>query len=205
VGGPLTLPRRALLLLAGSFVSTLCYAVTIRAGLGLGPLYAVQQGVARQAGTSIGHGVMIVGCILLVLALALRGPLGAGTIVLPFLGGTLLDLLLPSIPAVSGVALRLGADLAASWVMALGGALVIRASVGIASLDAIMLALHRLLRSPVVLVRGGMEFIMLVTGWVIGGSIGVGTVITGLVIGPALQLWLRLLSVSAPAVTPAEG
>jgi uncharacterized membrane protein YczE len=187
------------LLLCGSFVSTSCYAVTIRAGLGLGPLYAVQEGVARQAGTSIGHGVMIVGCALLVLALALRGPLGAGTIVLPFVGGTLLDLLLPRIPAISGVALRVAADVGASWVMALGGALIIQASVGIASLDAIMLAIHRLLRRPVVVVRGGMEFAMLVIGWAIGGSIGVGTVITGLVIGPALQFWLRRLSVGPPS------
>ena len=199
MAGTHNLPQRVVLLVAGSFVSTLCYAVTIRAGLGLGPLYAVQDGVARQAGISIGHGVMVVGAFLIMLALALRGPLGAGTVVLPFLGGTLLDLLLPQLPTVSGLLPRLAADIAASWVMALGGALIIWAAVGIASLDAVMLALHRITARRIVTVRVSMEFSMLVTGWALGGRVGVGTVITGVLIGPGLQFWLRRLPVRGPS------
>ncbi len=197
------LARRILLLAAGSFVSTTCYAITIRARLGLGPRDAVQDGLARQAGISIGHGVMVVGAVLIVLALALRGPLGAGTIALPFLGGALLDFLLPHVPVITGIVPRVLADVLASWVMALGGALVICAAVGIASLDAIMLALHRISSRPIVAVRVSMELTMLVTGWAIGGSVGVGTVITGLLIGPGLQFWLRRLpAMRAPAVRP---
>jgi uncharacterized membrane protein YczE len=187
-------------LFVGSLVSTVCYAVTIRARLGLGPLYAVQDGVAHQVGTSVGHGVMIVGGLLVVLALALRGPLGAGTIVLPFLGGTLLDLLLPHVPVISGLLPRVAADIGASWVMALGGALVIRAAVGIAALDAVMLGVHRIFGRPIVAIRLGMELTMLATAWALRGSVGLGTVITGLVIGPALQFWLRVLSVGTPTV-----
>jgi uncharacterized membrane protein YczE len=184
---------RCALLLFGSGISTFCYAVTVRAGLGLGPLYAVQDGLARHAGITIGHAVMAVGVVLLVLAVALRSWPGLGTVALPFIGGAALDLVLPRLPALHGEPLRFGAVVAASWVSALGGACIIRAAVGIAPLDAVMLGLHRILGGRLMAVRLGMEATMLVGGWFLGGSIGVGTVVTGLLIGPALQFWLNML------------
>ena len=77
--------------------------------------------------------------------------------------------------------------------MALAGALMIRASVGVASYDAVMLGLRRLLGAPLSPIRLAMEAIALLAGWFLGGAIGVGTVITGLLIGPGIQFWLAII------------
>jgi uncharacterized membrane protein YczE len=76
--------------------------------------------------------------------------------------------------------------------MALGGATMIRASVGVAAYDAVMLGLQRTFGHPLASIRLAMEATALALGWILGGSVGVGTVITGLLIGPGMQFWLRV-------------
>ena len=196
---PGRLPVRAALLVAGSVVSTVCYAVTIRSHLGLGPLFAVQDGLAHHAGITIGHAVMIVGIALIGLAVLVRNPPGIGTVLLPFIGGATLDALLPHVPVIHGWAIRGIAVVAASWIMGLGGAIVIRAAIGVSALDAVMLGLQRTLGWSLVAVRLGMETAMLLGGWALGGAVGVGTVITGLLIGPSMHYWLRVLRATPAA------
>lgn len=188
------LVTRVASLLVGCCISTFCYALTIRASLGLGPLFVVQQGVARIIGTGIGQGVMVVGVVMVLVALALRSWPGPGTLALPFLSGGLLDLIVPHVPAISGLGLRLAVVAAATWGMALGGALIIGAAVGVAAYDAVMLGLRRLSGRSLRIVRLAMELTMLGCGWLLGGSVGVGTAITAVLIGPGMQFWLGVLN-----------
>lgn len=180
----------------------MCYAVTIRSGIGLGPLYVLQDGVARQMHISVGRAVMLVGVGLVAVALALRWRPGPGTLALPFIGGASLDALLPHLPTIHGWALRLVAVVTASWIMALGGALMVRAAIGFAAYDGVMLGLHRHLAKPVAPIRLAMEATVLAAGWLLGGAVGVGTVITGLMIGPGMQFWLRVVRAGP---TPVDG
>ena len=192
---------RIVLLVAGSTLSTLCYAVTIKASLGLGPLFVLQDGLSRRLGIAIGTAVIVTGFGLVVVALALRprpGP-GPGTIVLPVLGGITLDAVLPYTPTLHGWPVRLAGVVLATWLMALGGALVIRASVGIAAYDAVMLGLRRVFGSALAPTRVAMESAALVAGWLLGGAVGIGTVVTGLLIGPGIAFWLRVLPGPDPA------
>lgn len=189
--GPLV--TRVASLLGGCCITTFCYALTIRASLGLGPLFVVQQGLARIMGTGIGQGVMAVGVAMVLVAVALRSWPGPGTLALPFLSGGLLDLIVPHMPAIQGLGLRLAVVTGASWVMALGGALTIRAAVGVAAYDAVMLGLRRMSGRSLRLVRLAMELTMLGCGWLLGGSVGVGTAITAVLIGPGIQFWLVVL------------
>ena len=196
-----SLLRRIALLFAGSLTATTCYALTIRAGLGLGPLFVLQDGVARHAGIAIGTSVTVIGFALVFVALALRFKPGPGTLVLPILGGVTLNALLPLVPTLHGWPLRTASVLVATWMMALGGAMIIRASVGVAAYDAVMLGLRRLTRRPLAPIRLAMEATVLAAGWLLGGSVGVGTVITGLLIGPGIHFWLRAMG--DPTVAPA--
>lgn len=199
--GPLL--RRVVLLLVGSLMSTICYAVTIRADLGLGPLFVLQDGIAKQLGVAIGTSVMVTGFALVIVAVGLRSWPGPGTLALPVLGGLTLDALLPRLPILHGWPLRLAAVVFATWMMALAGAMMIRASVGVAAYDAVMLGLRRLFGRPLGPTRLAMEMTALVGGWFLGGSVGVGTVITGLLIGPGIQFWLRVIG--APTKVLAGG
>lgn len=197
--GRAALAGRFLLMLAGSTVSTLAYALTIKAGIGLGPLYVFQDGFARATHISIGASVTATGFMFVAVAVGLRTWPGPGTLVLPVYGGVALDAVLPHVPAVPGWPLRIAAVVGATFAMALGGALVIRARVGVAAYDAVMLGLHRMLGGRIALVRLGMEASVLVVGGVLGGAVGLGTVLTGALIGPSLQFWLRRLGVRPPA------
>jgi len=184
---------------AGSTVSTLAYALTIKAGIGLGPLYVLQDGFARSAHISIGASVTATGFMFVALAACLRTWPGPGTLVLPVYGGVTLNAVLPYVPSVSGWPLRIAAVVGATFAMALGGALVIRARVGVAAYDAVMLGLHRIVGGRIALIRLGMEASVLVVGAVLGGAVGLGTVLTGTLIGPGLQFWLRRLGVRSPS------
>jgi uncharacterized membrane protein YczE len=186
-----SLVKRGILLFGGCMVVTVCYAVTIRANLGLGPLYVLQDGLGLHAGIAIGTAVIVTGFAFVGVALALRYPLGPGTLVLPVVGGLALDAMLPHLGTIHGDLLRTVAVFMATWVMALGGAMTIKASVGVSSYDAVMLALGRLTGRPLAPIRVTMEATVLVAGWLLGGSVGVGTIITGLLIGPGIQFWLR--------------
>jgi len=186
-----SLPARIALLVGGSLLATLCYGLTIRAGIGLGPLFVLQDGLSKQLGCSIGSAVIITGFAFVAVALALRSWPGPGTLALPILGGVTLNLLLPHLPAISGEPLRLVVVVIATWLMGLGGAMMIMASVGVAAYDAVMLGLCRLLRRPIAPVRLGMELAVFGLGWLLGGSVGIGTAITAVLIGPSMHLWLR--------------
>jgi uncharacterized membrane protein YczE len=183
--------KRIAMLLAGSALSTVCYALTIRASLGLGPLFVLQDGLARVIGVAIGTAVIITGFGFLALALCLRSWPGAGTLLLPILGGVSLNALLPHTPSLPGWFLRVVAVVVATWMMALGGAMMIRASIGVSAYDAVMLGLHRILGRPLARIRLAMECTVLCIGWLLGGAVGVGTVMTGLLIGPGIQFWLH--------------
>jgi uncharacterized membrane protein YczE len=203
IGG---LAGRVAMVVAGSAISSVCYALTIRAGLGLGPLFVLQDGVSRHTGITIGRSVMLVGLALVLVALALRWRPGPGTIAAPLLGGALLDAVLPHLHPIHGEPLRLAVVVAASWVMALGGALMVRGAIGFSAYDGIMLSIHRRRGWSVARIRLGMEGAVLAGGWMLGGAVGVGTVATGLLIGPALQFWLRVVgALPAPALEPAVG
>jgi uncharacterized membrane protein YczE len=195
------------LLVVGTAISTVCYALTIRAGLGLGPLYVAQDGLSRTLGMSIGHAVMLSGVALIGAAMVLRSWPGPGTLILPFLGGFMLDAMLPWIPDIHGWVLRGAVVIVATVVMALGGALVINAAIGVSGYDAVMLGFHRILGRPLAPIRLVMEFTIFVAGWALGGAVGVGTVVTGLLIGPGLQFWVKRFSFldARPAPAPAQG
>jgi len=191
---------RIALLLSGSLIVTTCYALTVRADLGLGPLFVLQDGVARHAGIAIGTAVTVIGFALVFVALALRFMPGPGTLVLPILAGVTLNVLLTHVPTLHGLLLRTACVLVASWLMALGGAMIIRASVGVAAYDAVMLGLRRVTGRPLAPIRLAMEATVLTGGWLLDGSVGVGTAITGLLIGPGIQFWLHVIG--DPTITP---
>ena len=177
----------------GAVISTVCYGITVRAAIGLGPLFAVQDGVASVFHITLGRAVMVVGIVVLALMAALGKRPGPGTFVLPFLQGLMLDAILVHLPTFGGWAPRVVAVIAASFLMCLGGALVIESGIGMSALDGVMMGLHGRTGRRVTAIRMTMEAALLLVGWLLGGAVGAGTVITGLLVGPSMQFWLGVL------------
>ncbi|EME98631.1 hypothetical protein J7W19_04390 [Streptomyces mobaraensis NBRC 13819 = DSM 40847] len=175
----------------------------LRAGLGLPPWDVLNQGVARHAGISIGTASILIGVLVLLLWIPLRQRPGLGTVSNVLVIGLTLDTTLGLVPVQHSLWTRI--PLLAFAVVLCGAAtgLYISARFGAGPRDGLMTGLHRRTGRSVRLVRTCIEVAVLATGFALGGSVGAGTVLFAVTIGPLAQFFLRLF---APASgTPAVG
>jgi uncharacterized protein len=189
-------------LLAGLWVFAMGVVLGLQSGLGVSPWDVLHDGIRRATPLSFGAATVLVGVVLVVVALAAGVRPGPGTLVNMVAIGAFADVLLASgfvqDLAARSLPVRLAAVLAGVGLVALGSALYIGADLGSGPRDSLMLALSARTRLPVGLVRGLLEATVLGFGWLLGGVVGVGTVLFALGIGPAVQLAFRVLRIDVP-------
>ncbi len=200
------LARRLLQLYGGLALYGASSALLVRSGLGLEPWNVLHQGLAGQTGLSMGVVLTIVGAAVLLLWIPLRQRPGLGTVSNVLVIGAAMDAALAVLPDAHGLPARI-AFLAAGIV--LNGAatgLYIAARFGPGPRDGLMTGLNRRTGLSVRLVRTAVEITVVVTGFVLGGTVGVGTLLYALTIGPLAQLFLRAFTVpSAQGSTVVAG
>ncbi len=179
-------------------------ALMVRARLGLDPWDVLHQGIARHVGLAIGTVVILISAVVLLLWIPLRQRPGLGTISNAILVGVSLNVGLDLLPPVDALAARIG-YLAAGIVLcgAATGA-YIGASFGPGPRDGLMTGLARRTGRSIRLVRTGLELTVLAAGFLLGGSVGIGTVAFAVLIGPLAQFFLRVFDPSV-AVRPGRG
>lgn len=184
--------RRFIQLQLGLLLYGASLALMVRAHLGLNPWSVFHQGLAELTGISLGMVVNGVGALVLLVWIPLRQKPGIGTICNVLLIGTSADLVLWMLPPIDGMALR-GASLLAAIILngAATGA-YIGAGLGPGPRDGLTTGMVRITHWQVRWVRMGIEMSVLAAGWVMGGSIGVGTVLYALSNGPLLQLFMPM-------------
>ena len=175
-------------------------AVMVLAGLGLGPWDVLHQGLSNRTGIPIGTVGILVGAVVLVLWVPLRQRLGIGTVLNTILIGLTIDVVLLLAPAFEPLWLRWVGMLVGVLLYAGGSALYIGAGLGPGPRDGLMTGLAER-GSSIRLVRTGIELTVLALGWALGGTIGVGTVVLALSVGPLLQLFLGWFTL--PPLVPA--
>src|SRR6187431_3257350 len=190
--------RRVLQLLIGlSLYGTGC-ALTIEAGLGVDPWTVFAQGVSLHTGIGIGWVTNIIGFVVLLLWIPLRQKPGVGTIANILLVGTSMQLVLWVVPPVSGLPLQIATLLGGILIVALASGLYIGARFGPGPRDGLMTGLNARLGWPIWLCRGLVEVTVLVVGWVLGGNVGIGTILFAVLIGPLVHIALPLLDTRRP-------
>lgn len=190
--------RRLIQLLLGLSLYGASMGLMVRAGLGLDPWDVFHQGLAGRVGLSIGTLVNVVGALVLLLWIPLRQKPGIGTIANVLVIGTAMDLTLAVLPELSGPAVRGAGLLLAVAVNGVAGAIYIGAGLGPGPRDGLMTGLARRTGRSIRLVRTGIELTVLATGWLLGGTVGVGTVLYAFAIGPLVQAFLPLFTVRDP-------
>jgi uncharacterized membrane protein YczE len=166
-------------------------ALLVEAGLGLEP-----WGVLHElTGVSIGVVSIVVGAAVLLLWIPLRQRPGLGTVSNVFVVGIAMDATLTAVPDVHGLAVRIPLMLAAIVLNGVATGLYIAASFGPGPRDGLMTGLHRRTGRSIRLMRTAVEVAVVVTGFVLGGTIGVGTVLYAVSIGPLAQVFLRMFAV----------
>lgn len=187
--------RRLLQLFTGLAMYGISLAMFIRAGLGLDPWDVFHQGVAGKTGLSIGAVVVIVSFLVLLLWIPLRQWPGFGTLCNAVLVGVFADVGLALIPEFSHLGGQIGMLAAAVLLNGIASACYIGARFGPGARDGLMTGLARRTGWSVRTSRTGIEIVVLGTGWLLGGSVGVGTVVYALAIGPLVQLLLPRFTV----------
>jgi uncharacterized membrane protein YczE len=198
---PAELRRRLPRLVLGILVLGTGVALTVRAGLGLAPYDVMHQGLAEVTGLDFGVVVIGLGLLILLAWVPLRQPFGLGTVVNVLTVGLVIDLALDLVPEVAAIAVRVPMLLGGTVLIGLGAGLYIGAGLGPGPRDGLMTAFARR-GHPLWLVRTVMELTALGLGWVLGGEVGVGTVLVAFASGPIAHWFLARLHLGVAGGDP---
>jgi uncharacterized membrane protein YczE len=182
--------RRLPMLFVGVVAFGLGISLMVQAGLGLGPWEAFHQGIADKTGLQIGTVSILLGIPILVLWWPLGERPGIGTLLNVAVIGTATNIGIGFIPLASGVPVQLAMMLAGVVTIGLGSGLYLAADLGSGPRDGLMTGLHHRFGWSIRRARTLVEVVVLVAGWALGGTIGLGTIVFALAIGPLVQFFL---------------
>ncbi|HTE74139.1 MAG TPA: hypothetical protein VK640_13190 [Actinomycetes bacterium] len=187
--------RRLAQLYAGLALYGLSMALLVRAGLGVMPWDVLHQGISRTVGGSLGVVSIVVGALVLLLWVPLRQRPGVGTVSNVLVIGLAVDASLAVLPSVDAMAARVALVALGVVLNAVATAAYIGVRLGPGPRDGLMTGLVRRTGWSVRLVRTGIEVAVVAGGWLLGGTLGVATVLYALAIGPLVQLLLPRFTV----------
>jgi uncharacterized membrane protein YczE len=187
--------RRLTQLYAGLLLYGASMALQIRAGLGLDPWDVFHQGIAERTGLSFGTVVIVVGALVLLAWIPLRQRPGFGTVSNVIVIGLAVDAALARLPDAGSLPVGAAMLLAGVGLNGLAGAAYIGAGLGPGPRDGLMTGMVRRTGRSVRVVRTTLELAVLAAGAALGGTVGVGTVVYALGIGPIVHALLPRLTV----------
>ena len=199
-----TFPRDFLVIQFGFLLYGLALALLIRANLGTSTWLVFEIALADIFGNTIGRMTVFVGFTVLILALVMREKVGWGTLGNILSIGPWLDLCLSLIPSATGnLLLQILFFFAGILVQGIATAVYIGVDAGAGPRDSMMLAIHRVTGVSIRLARGALELVVVTIGWLLGGPLGVGTLVFAILIGPSVQWAFKLFNVKPHQPEPA--
>ncbi|HEY7692248.1 MAG TPA: hypothetical protein VH816_07880 [Gaiellaceae bacterium] len=199
------LVARSAALLVGLFLFAVAIVCQLESGLGLSPWDVLHQGIAGHTPLSFGAANVVVGVVVMAVAWALGATIGVATVANSVLVGAFVQAL-TAIDAVDGLAgdplgVRVALLVLAMPVYGIASALYLGAGMGAGPRDSLMVVVGARSHRRLGLVRACIELLALGAGFALGGTVGIGTVVFAVTIGPALEagFWLlRRSPVGAP-------
>lgn len=201
---PLPVTRAPIRRLPQLFVGLALYgtsmAMQVHAGLGLNPWDVLHQGLTTKFPLSFGAITAITGVIVLLIWIPLRQRPGVGTVANVVVIAFAVDIALALLPQPTGLAWRITMMVGGIVLNGIASAMYIGARLGPGPRDGLMTGLSARTGWSIRLVRTGIEIVVLGTGWLLGGTVGIGTVLYALAIGPLTQAFLPFFTYRGRAV-----
>ena len=191
--------RRLLWLALGMLVSAIGIVMMLQANIGLESWSVLQQGMAQSFGITYGTASVIVGAAAIGVAILFGESFGFGTVINIVLCAVFIDALLwlGWVPQMSGTLSGVLMLLAGLELLVLGTWMYMKSALGAGPRDALMVALARRTGRSVGLCRISVEILVILTGYFLGGQVGIGTVISALGLGSLFNLNFHLLGFRA--------
>ena len=197
-------PASMVVLIVGLYAFGTGEALIVQGGLGVSPWTVLAQGLSTILPVSIGMATFLVSALVLLLWIPLRERPGLGTIANAVVIAVALQVGVALIPAPDARPAQLALVLAGIALIGLGSGLYLTTNLGPGPRDGWMTGIHLRSGWPVGRVRLGIELVVLAVGWLLGGTVGLGTVLFAVLIGPAVAQGLALAG-AVGAVPGAEG
>jgi uncharacterized membrane protein YczE len=179
-------------LLLGLYLVGLGLAMMIHTGLGVPPWDVLSQGVQVQTGWSFGFSAIVISAIVLLLWIPIKQQPGIGTVINAIMIGPFADLNEPLMPELDGWLANLLWMVLGLLAVALGAGLYISANLGAGPRDGLMVGLTRVSGWPFWIIRTIGESLVLLTGWLLGGTVGIGTALFAVAIGYLMQISMKM-------------
>jgi uncharacterized membrane protein YczE len=191
-----------IIVVVGQWIFGTGEAFLVAAGLGVAPWTVLAQGISVRTTIPLGLATFVVSALVLLLWIPLRERPGLGTICNAVVIALALQVMMQVIPHPDPVIIQLAFVLFGIAIIGLGSGLYLTANLGPGPRDGWMTGLHLRFGWPISAVRLAIEAVVLVAGWLLGGTVGVGTVLFALLIGPAVGYGLRFSGHIGRSQTP---
>ena len=183
-------------LCVGLSVFGLGEATLVAANVGVSPWTVLAEGVGRIAGVTLGLATLLVSVCVLLIWIPLKQTPGIGTLANALVVSLVIELSLIFLPHPESAWLQLLQAVAGVLLVGLGSGFYLVANLGPGPRDGLMTGLAMRTGFPIAWVRTALEIFVVTIGWVLGGTIGYGTLLFALGIGPAVSLGLFLVGFS---------
>ena len=188
-------PSTLLILCVGLWIFGTGDAVIVAAGVGNTPWTVLAEGIALMTDRTIGQATFFVSVAVLLLWIPLREKPGIGTILNAILIAVAIEYMLPVLPTPEGGLESLLQVIGGIALVGIGSGIYLTANLGPGPRDGWMTGMRRVSGYPIGNVRAAIEISVVVIGWSLGGTVGIGTVIFAVMIGPTVAVCLNVVGV----------
>lgn len=196
-------PRRLARVVLGLSLFGIGEGLVVASVLGNSPWSVFAEGLSVQTPLSIGAATFVTSVTVLLAWIPLgERRLGLGTVLNAVIIALMIDVTLWALPDLESLVLRWGVLLGGIALVGVGSGFYLTAELGPGPRDGLMTGIHARTGWPIFAVRTGIESTAVAIGWVLGGTVGVGSLLFAVLVGPAVASALRVSSRRAPGAAP---
>ena len=186
--------KTLLFLIFGLFLFGLGETLLLASGGGVSPWTVLAEGISIYSSYSIGFCTFIISVSVLLLWIPLKQKPGIGTLLNALIIALVFDYTLPYLPNPTDYEFKILQIIIGVLIVGLGSGFYLIANLGPGPRDGLMTGVQKVTGKPIALVRSTIEIIVVFFGWLLGGTVGLGTIIFALGIGPAVAVGIYFVS-----------
>ena len=182
-----------IMLIIGLFLFGLGEAIIIGSGSGVSPWTVLAQGISTRSDLSIGMATFFISIAILIFWIPLKQVPGIGTILNAIIIASAIDLTLPYLPQPNDITFKIIQACFGILVVGLGSGIYLCSNLGPGPRDGLMIGLQKQTNTSLPAIRTIIELSAVISGWLLGGVVGIGTILFVFGIGPCVGIGLTLV------------